>query len=111
MRSVAEHMIVLGRGLRCSRYGKRSEHSESSELRAIIPMSSLLRPFDRVLHWITESHVDRLLPTVLGIFVRARRHTQTLDVGHSVALIMEKCLDDFSRGSVAQADIMTYFDL
>ena len=94
----------------CNVYGKKSSHSTLHDLRAIVPMSSILRLFDRILHMLTEHLVDSLLPVRPGIFVGARRYTQTLDVGHSVSLVMEKCLDDYSRGSVAQADIKTYFD-
>ena len=94
----------------CNVYGKKTSHSASTDLRAIIPMSSVLRLFDRILALITEPTLDQLLPIVPGIFVGGRKHTQTLDIGHSAALLMEKGMDMGSRACIAQADIRSYFD-
>ena len=54
--------------------------------------------------------LDTILRVAPGVFVDGRRFTQTLDIGHAVALIVEKGLDNQSNAAVAQADIRSYFD-
>ena len=73
-------------------------------------MSSFLRLLDRILALIIAPILDKLLPIVPGIFVGGRKHTQTLDIGHSAALLMETGMDMRSRASIAQADMRSYFD-
>ena len=85
----------------CNIYGKKSAHSAATDLRAIIPMSSFLRLLDRILALIIAPILDKLLPIVPGIFVGGRKHTQTLDIGHSAALLMEKGMDMRSRACIA----------
>lgn len=47
---------------------------------------------------------------VPGCYSDAPRNTQTRDMGHSVALLLEKDLDNFGRAGVAHGDIARYFD-
>ena len=91
-------------------YGKVSFYSLSKDLRAIITMSSLPRIFDRILALYLEPPIDALLPVKPGIFVGGRRHMQTLDIGHSMSLLVEKGLDLGPNVGIAQADVKQYFD-
>ena len=73
-------------------------------------MSSILVLVDRILSLLLEPTLDTIVTVTPGVFVGGRRFTQTLDIGHAVALIVEKGLDNQSNAAVAQADIRSYFD-
>ena len=94
----------------CTVFGKKSSKSCVHDLRCIVPMSSILVLVDRVLSLSLEPILDNFLPITLCIFVGGRRFTQTLHIGHAVALIIEIGLDNESNAVVAQADIRSYFD-
>ena len=63
-------------------------------------MSSILVLVDRILSLLLEPFLDTILPVTPGVFVGGRRLTQTLDIGHAVALIIEKGLDNQSNAAV-----------
>ena len=94
----------------CKAFGKRGSDSFLQDVRAIVPMSSILRLLDRVLAIVFERQLVPLLPPLPGFFVGAQKYTQALDIGHAAALFVEKALDNHSEGDWAQADILTYFD-
>ena len=95
---------------KCSVFGKTSSSLFVDELRAIVPMSSLLRLLDRILGNILKGALETVLPPIPGCFAAGKRYTQALDIGHSVNLAMEKGLDMESEVAVAQADVSKYFD-
>ena len=79
-------------------------------LRAIIPMSSILRLMDRILGNALDRNLSTLLPARPGFVEGGRPKTQALDICHAATLLIEKALDMKSEGAVAQVDIQTYFD-
>ena len=95
---------------RCVPFGKKAKDSLDVDLRAIVPMSSILRLLDRALAMKLDACLLTLLPSTPGFLIGGRPHTQCLDIAHGAALFIEKALDCRSEGSVAQADIRCYFD-
>ena len=63
------------------------------DLRAIVPMSSLLRLADRALGNQLNGALTTILPPIRGCFAAGKRYTKALDIGHSVNLAFEKRLD------------------
>ena len=95
---------------RCRVFGKSSCHPFVWDLRAIVPMSSILRLLDRVLENRLQDFLFNVLLPVRGCFSAGKRYTQALDIGHAANLVMEKGLDQESEGAFAQADVLKYFD-
>ena len=95
---------------KCIAFGKKSQDSTAKDLRAIVPMSSILRLLDRVLAEVLGRSLPGLLPAIPGFFVGAQKYTQVQDISHACSLFIERALDNFSNGAWAQADIQTYFD-
>ena len=107
---LAHRESVQALSARCVANGKRSKNSLDTDLRSIVPMSSILRLLDTVLSINLEHNLRSLLPVVPGCFIGAQRHTQCLDIAHGAALLVEKALDCRSEGCFAQADIKCFFD-
>ena len=103
-----KHMSTLASPMHC--FGKVSSNSTLKDLRGIIPPSTLLRLLDRLLAVSLEAHLYRIIPAIPGCYVGARRCTQTRDLGHGIALLVEKGLDDRGRASMVQGDVARYFD-
>jgi hypothetical protein len=57
-----------------------------------------------------ETQVRELLPSIPECFVGAISGTQCLDVAHGLQSVIEKGLDSFGAGAVAQSDIEKYYD-
>ena len=87
--SLASSAFMSGLSTSCKVFGKKSVHSLRADLRVIVPLSNLLRLFDRVLVLLLEPKVNDLFPIVPGIFVGAVKHTQCLDIAHAATLIIE----------------------
>ena len=69
-----------------------------------------MKYLDRLLERLLSCKLAVLLPKVPGVFIGARRGTQTCDIGHGINLLMEKGLDCQSKSAVCQADIKRYYD-
>ena len=95
---------------KCRVFGKTSCSPLECDLRAIVPMNSILRVFDRILGIKLQEFLDITLPPVRGCFAAGKKYTQALDIGHAANLVMEKSLDALSEGAFAQADVRQYFD-
>jgi len=104
-RCLAHRASIESLRARCVAAGKKSANSIDKDLRALLPMSSILRLLDRVLAIKLEYHVNRILPCLPVFFIEAQRHTQCLDIAHGAALLVEKSLDCRSEGAFARADI------
>jgi len=107
---VSSSAIMRRLHAKCSVFGKTSSSPFVDDLRAIVPMSSLLRLADRVLGNKMNGALTTILPPIQGCFAAGRRYTQALDIGHSVNLAFEKGLDMESEVAVAQADVSKYLD-
>ena len=95
---------------RCRVFGKTSCTPLEGDLRAIVPMSAILRLLDRILGVKLWDFLNVTLLPVRGCFSAGKRYTQALDIGHAANLVMEKSLDAHSEGAVAQADVKGFFD-
>ena len=82
----------------------------TKDIRAIVPMSSVLRLLDRVLSLKLERLLQHTFKPSPRFFIGAQKFTQALDIGHAAALFIEKAPDNHSTGAWAQSDILTYFD-
>ena len=109
-RCLADHETMKGLTAHAHVYGKKCADSACKDLRAIVPMSSLLVLMDRVLTLCLQPAISALLPPQPGVFIGGQPHTQIQDIGSACWLMMEKGLDLHSAGAVAQLDIQTYFD-
>ena len=90
--------------------GKNSSHTVAADTRAILPLPAVLVIIDAFLcarwdHWI-NMHVAQ----PYGVHIGARPKTQSLDITHSLHLIIEQGLDAKNGSAVAQSDILSYFD-
>ena len=54
--------------------------------------------------------IDRGCQCPAGVFFGARPFTQTLDIAHGLQAVIEKGLDDHSKGATAQMDIARCYD-
>ena len=91
-------------------YGKESAVTEVDNVRAILPLPSVLQVMDVLVQDILTNFLRRAFPPVPGTFIGARPHTQALDIAHGLQSVVEKALDDKSQGAVAQMDIKAYYD-
>ena len=90
--------------------GKNSSYTSAADTRAILPLPAVLVIIDAFLcarwdHWINV-HVAQ----PYGVHIGARPKTQSLDITHSLHLIIEQGLDAKNGSAVAQSDILSYFD-
>ena len=91
-------------------YGKESSTTAAADLRAILPLPSILQVIDVLISTKLTAYIDRLFPPLDGCFIGARPFTQPLDIAHGLQAVLEKGLDDKSRGAIAQQDIAKYYD-
>lgn len=91
-------------------FGKHSSHTSIKHLRGLIPPNTFLRLTDFLLSSSLQNHLLRIIPKIPGVFVGAQRYTQVRDLGHSLALLVEKGVDDHGCAAMAQGDIARFFD-
>ena len=91
-------------------WGKTSSSSDLNKLRAIFPQHALVSLIDSLLTRCLELSIDRILPVTPGLFFGARKHTQSLDIAHAAALVLENGVDSWGEAAWAQADIRSYYD-
>ena len=91
-------------------YGKESATSLATNIRAILPLPSVMQILDVVLPSSLEPYVNMLLPPVPDCFIGARPKTQCLDIAHGLQSVLEKGLDKFGDAAVAQCDIEKFYD-
>ena len=83
----------------------------ASKVRTILPLPVVLAILDfwlaEQMHAIVDRYASRILPMhrMSPYLECAKRYRQTLDAVHPLALIIEKGLDNASRGCVAQQDV------
>ena len=91
-------------------FGKEASVTPTSKLRALMPMPAVMQVIDVVIASKINDFVDATLPTHSGAWIGAVPRTQPLDITHGLQSVIEKSLDDHSRGCIAQADIEKYYD-
>jgi len=90
--------------------GKSDLSPEVKDIRAIMPLSARMILLDVILSQRILKFVDQVLPDDPAVFVAARPKTQPLDITFALSLAVERALDNFSRGGLAQADVEQYYD-
>ena len=91
-------------------FGKRNAITEAKDVRAIIPLSSILQVCDALIADRFHSKLNHIVPQTHSCFFGARPQTQTLEIAHTAHMVLEKGLDSESAGCVAQADIRNFYD-
>ena len=90
--------------------GKKAARSSPRDLRVIIPLPARLQILDALL----AAAVHRLQPVtdprVSGWQTGAVPKTQPMDFGFALTQLVEKSLDDWSRGALTQGDIKNFYD-
>lgn len=106
-------MIVLCAGVGIPNFrevlGKTSCTPQVDQLRAVLPMPALMQIADVILSSRSNTFTDRVLLTPGSCFVGARPRTQAAEIAQSLHLFIDRSLDDFSSGGIAQTDIETFF--
>jgi len=90
--------------------GKDSKNPQPSKVRVILPQNAVLSICDAVLANKIHSYTDILVPPCDEVFVGARPGTQCADIAFACQLVVEKALDDNSRGALSQSDIGQFYD-
>ena len=93
-------------------FGKTGQLPLVSDVRLILPQSSILTMLDFILAERLNSFIDLTLPTNsdLGTFCGARPKTQVLDITYTLQSSIEKAIDTQSQGAIGQCDILQFFD-
>ena len=91
-------------------FGKAASRTAAKATRAILPQPILLRIADALVAQHLNPFIDQALPRPSGAMVGARPGTQVLDISHGMTLAIERCLDSWSHGGVAQSDVEAFFD-
>ena len=92
--------------------GKTSNKPHVEDVRLILPQSTFLTVVDVIIAERIHSFVSKALKIgpCDGFYVGARPRTQTLEIAHSMQLVLDKAGDLFGKGCIAQADIRAYYD-
>jgi len=98
-------LCIHGRG-----YGKISSKTKLQDVRAILPLPSLLQILDCVLADALTQGIETTTPQTACAFFGCRPGTQCLDVAWPIQVAIEKMLDSHSVGAVASADIKQFYD-
>ena len=91
-------------------FGKEGSLVKMENTRVIMPLPSILNLIDSILPVILEPFIDRVFPVPPGVWIGARKKTQTLETSHGLSLVIEKSLDLESVGAVGQSDVRAFFD-
>jgi len=93
-------------------YGKESTCTKATDVRMIIPLSSVLDLADALLQEKVNKVIDGFFEPMRNPFVHecARPRTQLLEITHTASFAAEKILDNKSTGTIAQMDIQKHFD-
>lgn len=91
-------------------WGKRTARPCLSELRAVVPQSSLLSIVDIVVSHRLHAWISEHLLVPPGMYVGGVHGSQLLEMSHGLSLFIERALDSASQGSVAQVDVEQYDD-
>lgn len=75
-----------------------------------MPQCATTQVIDCLLAAALQRWVDRTMPRPDGVGIAVVPHTQPLDIAHGISLSIEKMLDDFSKGGVAQSDVERCYD-
>ena len=97
--------------LRGSVKAKQPGANPASKIRTILPMPCFLALLDHVVAQQIHRAADlfsELLP--IGFLECAKKHRQCLDAIFPLSSIIEKSLDNHSKGAVAQQDVKKYCD-
>jgi hypothetical protein len=90
--------------------GKESSSPSADEVRAILPLPALLQIGDLIISEKLEKAIVAVLPQKPGVYHGSDKHTQTLEIGFSVAKLLEKGNDDFGNAAVAETDVASFYD-
>ena len=102
---ILSSVVVRGRV-----FGKDSSITAAHSMRAILPQPALMQVLDALIPLHVSHIIERAMPAQMSCFIGALPKTQCLDVAHGLQFIIEKGLDDYGRGALAQADIEKYYD-
>eukprot|EP00973_Karenia_brevis_P012843 1744621-Karenia_brevis.AAC.1 len=75
-----------------------------------MPLCALLQFLDTLLATTIHNFVDAQLPPLRGTYCGAAPHTTTSEIHLHSRLVIERGLDRQSAGTIAQADVATYYD-
>ena len=106
-----ESLVIQGRAL-----AKCPGSIPATKVRTILPLPVILGVIDVLVavqvHEVVDRYAARILPsTSISPYLEcAKRHRQTMDAVHPLSLVIEKGMDDYSRGCICQQDISKYYD-
>jgi len=91
-------------------HGKTSCCPRLSDLRIIMPLSAAMQVLDclfaqRLHRWFSDTGFS-----APGFWIGSLAKTQPLDIAMGCSQLVERALDDFSRGAICQVDVKQYFD-
>jgi hypothetical protein len=105
-RKLLEERVVLGQIK-----GKKASISLVADLaRCILPLPATLELADVLITDMLKPYIDHAFPAEPGIFIGGLKGTQTLEVSSGLQSVVEKSLDDKSRGAIADLDIASFYD-
>ena len=92
--------------------GKSSTKPTVANIRMILPQNSFLTLLDLMVSNRLHVLITQRLPLCPadGFYVGALPRTQTMDVAHTLQLVVDKAGDLQGNGCIAQADICQYYD-
>ena len=83
----------------------------TEKLRSLLPQAAILSYMNLIVAVELEHVVNIVMPRHPGIYVGGgTRGTQTLDIGSTITLSLEKMIESKSHGGIAQADVYKYYD-
>ena len=105
--AVSDEMAVAT-SFRARAFGKKSKTPKPDDIRVIIPLTARAQLLDSLL----AARVGLAAATIdsSGWFVGAVAGTQPLDISFAISQMVEKSMDDFSRGAWASMDVRAYYD-
>ena len=93
----------------CLLYGKENAWPTPQKLRGISPLPAALQIVDVMLARMVNDKVTDTCVQRPGVWIAGRPQTQVLDIAHGAHLMIEKALDDHSRGAAATSDIERFY--
>ncbi len=91
-------------------FGKTSKFPAASNVRALLPLPSILAVADAIVALKLHDLVQNVCLPPPGVFFGAQKGTQVLDITHAAQLHLQKSGDQHGSGGMAQGDIATYYD-
>lgn len=90
--------------------GKSPSQPRVSECRVIVPLGSCGQLCDVLLSNQLRIWIDGAVRRPHGAWIESIPRTQSLDTSHAMSICVERMIDNYSPGGLAQCDILTYYD-